>query len=249
MKTGCDAFFMPRDVTARMLAAHPGERDFRRHAGGAARSAVAAGKLRIVKAGDGSVHPVESRYLAPEVHSLMKVDRPVVRSARLDRVVLLVGDPLGTLRAKSPWVWRYLRYGAAARFPMANSPGKSPPARLTCAARRPWYDLTALVKPGFAFWPKSQQYRHIVPANPERTIGNCNLYDLAADTLRAAEKKSLVAVLNSTLVGLFKTCYGRFAGTEGNLKTEVVDVNLLEVPDRAGPRRRWPNGSPRPWRA
>jgi len=43
-----------------------------------------------------------------------------------------------------------------------------------------------------------------------------------------------VAVLNSTLVGLFKTFYGRFAGTEGNLKTEVVDVNLLEVPDPRG---------------
>jgi hypothetical protein len=35
-------------------------------------------------------------------------------------------------------------------------------------------------------------------------------------------------------VGLFKTFYGRFAGTEGNLKTEVVDVNLLEVPDPRG---------------
>ena len=41
-------------------------------------------------------------------------------------------------------------------------------------------------------------------------------------------------MLNSTLVGLFKTFYGRFAGTEGNLKTEVVDVNLLEVPDPRG---------------
>ena len=43
-----------------------------------------------------------------------------------------------------------------------------------------------------------------------------------------------MAVLNSTLVGFFKTFYGRFAGTEGNLKTEVVDVNLLEVPDPRG---------------
>ena len=43
-----------------------------------------------------------------------------------------------------------------------------------------------------------------------------------------------MAILNSTLVGLFKTFYGRFAGTEGNLKTEVVDVNLLEVPDPRG---------------
>ena len=52
--------------------------------------------------------------------------------------------------------------------------------------------------------------------------------------LSADEAESLVAVLNSTLVGLFKTFYGRFAGTEGNLKTEVVDVNLLEVPDPRG---------------
>jgi hypothetical protein len=44
----------------------------------------------------------------------------------------------------------------------------------------------------------------------------------------------LVAVLNSTLVGLFKTFYGRYAGTEGNLKTEVVDVRMLEVPDPRG---------------
>jgi hypothetical protein len=29
----------------------------------------------------------------------------------------------------------------------------------------------------------------------------------------------------------FETFYGRFAGTEGNLKTEVVDVRLIEVPD------------------
>jgi hypothetical protein len=52
--------------------------------------------------------------------------------------------------------------------------------------------------------------------------------------LSKIESEAIVAVLNSTLVGLFKTFYGRFAGTEGNLKTEVVDVNLLEVPDPRG---------------
>jgi hypothetical protein len=41
----------------------------------------------------------------------------------------------------------------------------------------------------------------------------------------------LTAVANSTLIAIFKTFYGRYAGTEGNLKTEVVDVNLLEIPD------------------
>ncbi len=232
--SGCDAFFMPKDVTAKILAKHEGDRIFRQHAGGAPRKEVESGKIKIIDAGDGSVHPMEAKYLAPEVHSLMKLDRPVVHGQDLNRVVLLVGEPMDKLKAKSPWVWRYLRYGMTATFASEKSKGKPVPERSTCAARDPWYDLTKLVKPGFAFWPKSQQYRHIVPANPAEVICNCNLYDVASNCLNAQERKSLVAILNSTLVGLFKTFYGRFAGTEGNLKTEVVDVNLLEVPDPRG---------------
>jgi len=234
VKTGCDAFFMPTDITAKLLAAHKSDRDFRRASGGAARKEAEAGKLRIVEDGNGVVHPIEAKYLAPEVHSLMKVDRPVVRAADVDRVVLLVGEPLVNLKTKSPWVWRYIRYGMTASFDSAKSKGKPVPERSTCAARDPWYDLTGLVKPGFALWPKAQHYRHIVPANPEQTICNCNLYDVASDVLTPTEQGVLVAVLNSTLIGLFKTFYGRFAGTEGNLKTEVVDVNLMEIPDPRG---------------
>jgi hypothetical protein len=234
VKTGCDAFFMPKDVTADMLASWETDRAFRENTGGAPRKDVESGKLRIIEAGDGSVHPIEAKYLAPEVHSLMKVDRPIIRAADLDRLVLLMREPLDKLKTKAPWAWRYLRYGMTATFASSKSKPVPIPKRSTCAARDPWYDLTGLVKPGFAFWPKAQQYRHIIPANPERVICNCNLYDVASDTLDAAEQAALVAVLNSTLVGLFKTFYGRFAGTEGNLKTEVVDVNLLEVPDPRG---------------
>lgn len=105
------------------------------------------------------------------------------------------------------------------------------PERPSCAGRDPWYDLTKLVDPGVAFWPKSQQYRHVVAENPERLVCNCNLYDLSGDGLDRIQQRIMVAVLNSTIVALWKTFYGRYAGTEGNLKTEVVDVNLLEVPD------------------
>jgi hypothetical protein len=97
-----------------------------------------------------------------------------------------------------------------AKFASAKSKGKPLPERSTCKARDPWYDLTGLVKPGLAFWPKSQQYRHIIPANPERIICNCNLYDVAAEKLSTAEQTAL-AVLNSTLCCL---THGRF-GTEG----------------------------------
>ena len=183
VKTGCDAFFMPKDVTADKLARHETDRDFRRNAGGAPRSDVESGKLRIVKAGDGSVHPIEAEHLAPELHSLMKVDRPVVRAADLDRVVLLVSDTMGKLKTKSPWVWRYLRYGMTAMF--ASGKSNIPiPKRPTCAAREPWYDLTGLVRPGLAFWPMAKQYRHIIAANPERLICNHNLFDVAAEDLQ-----------------------------------------------------------------
>ncbi|MGB9626409.1 MAG: HsdM family class I SAM-dependent methyltransferase, partial [Phycisphaerae bacterium] len=234
VKTGCDAFFMPRDVTAGMLAAYDTDRAFRRNAGGAPRKDVESGRLKIIEAGDGSIHPIEAKYLAPEVHSLMKVDRPVVRAADLDRVVLLVNNPMRELKAKAPWVYRYLRYGMTAQFASEKSKGKPVPERSTCAARDPWYDLTRLVRPGIAFWPMAQQYRHIVADNPEGLVCNHNLFDLTPRALSPVESKALVAILNSTLVGLFKTFYGRFAGTEGNLKTEVVDVNLLEVPDPRG---------------
>ena len=234
VKTGCDAFFMPKDVTADMLARHETDRAFREKAGGAPRKDVASGKLRIIEAGDGSVHPIEAKYLAPEVHSMMKVDRPIIRAADLDRVVLLVSEPLDKLKARAPWAWRYIRYGMTATFASSKSKPVPIPQRSTCAARDPWYDLTGLVKPGIAFWPMAQQYRHIIAANPEHLICNHNLFDVAPAELSALEAETLVAVLNSTLVGLFKTFYGRFAGTEGNLKTEVVDVNLLEVPDPRG---------------
>jgi hypothetical protein len=47
----------------------------------------------------------------------------------------------------------------------------------------------------------------------------------------ALATRALMAILNSSLLALIKTFYGRYAGTEGNLKTEVVDVVMIEVPD------------------
>ena len=38
-------------------------------------------------------------------------------------------------------------------------------------------------------------------------------------------------ILNSTLVAFFKPYYGRYAGTEGNLQTSLVDALMIDVPD------------------
>jgi hypothetical protein len=232
--SGCDAFFMAKDVTAEMLAKHESDRAFRQHAGGAPRKEVESGKLKIIEAGDGSVHPIETKYLASELHSPMEVDRPTAHAGDLTRVVLLVSDPLDKLKVKSPWVWRYLRYGMTATFTSTKSKPVPIPKRSTCAARDPWYDLTGLVQPGIAFWPMAQQYRHIIPGNPQQLVCNHRFFNISQARLSDGESRALVAILNSTLVGLFKTFYGRYTGTEGSLDTEVIDVRLVEVPDSRG---------------
>jgi hypothetical protein len=213
VKSGCDAFFMPRDVTAEALERFPRARDFK-HRCGVDREAVAAKQVKIVRAGDGSEHPIETEYLRPEIHSLMTLDRPLVKPSDTDRVVLLVSGkpdaPKGKLVAK------YLRFGESQTFSSGKSKAVPVPKRSTCAARTPWYDLTKLVKPGFALWPMAQQYRHIIAQNPDKLICNHNLFDLSSENLSEYEKLTLIGILNSTLVALFKTFYGRFAGTEGN---------------------------------
>jgi hypothetical protein len=229
VKSGCDAFFMPKDVSAEMLARYDklnwNGAPF--HAG-CKRSEVEAGEVKLVLAGDGSVHPIEAVYLAPEVHSLMTVKRPIVRADDLDRLILLVSEPIGKL--KGTYVAKYLHYGERRTFTSKKSKAVPVAKRSTCAARDPWYDLTYTQR-GHIVWPKSQQYRHIVVHNVTNLIVNCNLYDVTVDCPTMHPVELTAAILNSTLVAWIKTFYGRYAGTEGNLKTEVVDVNLLEIPD------------------
>jgi len=229
VKSGCDAFFMPRDVSAKFLDDY-GRKTWKdaplmTHC---ARAEVESGAVKLIQAGDGTVHPVEAKYLAPEVHSLMNVSRPIVTAAELDRLILVVSEPMSAL--KGTYVQKYLRYGEKTAFASTKSKAVSVPKRATCAGRELWYDLT-YTKSGHLIWPKSQQYRHAVVFNRNHLIVNCNLYDVTIVDEAACPPETLAAVLNSTLVALSKFYFGRFAGTEGNLKTEVVDVNLLEIPD------------------
>jgi type I restriction-modification system DNA methylase subunit len=228
--SGCDAFFMPRNVSAELLAEHPNELAWkllplmRR----CTRKEVESGEVVIVKCGDGTLHPIEREFVRPEVHSLMEVDRPVVTPDQLDRVVLWVTQDLKEL--KGTYASHYITWGSKQTFASKKSKAVPLPQRATVAGRDPWYDLTGLA-PGVGFWPKSQQYRHIIPANTYKLNCNCNLYDLHPLTESPLAVKGLMPILNSTVVALFKTFYGRYAGTEGNLKTEIVDVMLVEIPD------------------
>ena len=195
------------------------------------RSEIESGEVRIVRAGDNTLHPIETKYLKPEVHSLMQVDRPVIRASDLDRVVLWVNEPLAALGHS--YAAKYIRWGAKQTFPSKKSKAVPVPQRTSCASRPLWYDLTN-VTTGTVFWPMAQKYRHIAPANPDNLVCNHNLFYLRAAELSKNEAIAFSAVLNSTLTALLKHFYGRYAGTEGTLKTEVIDTVLLEIPDPRG---------------
>jgi len=231
IKSGCDAFFMPRDVTDKVLkdVATKGTlwRDLPLRTSCTLKE-VEKGKVRIVQAGDRTLHPIEAKYLRPELHSPMEIDRPLADPDRLKRVVLWVGEPLTKLRGT--YAAKYIRWGERQTFQSTKSQPVRVPERPTCASRPLWYNVTGQSE-ALAFWPMAQQYRHIIPANPHGLVCNHNLFYVAGQGLPAEQADALAAILNSTFLGLFKTYYGRYAGTEGNLKTEVVDVNLIDVPD------------------
>jgi hypothetical protein len=208
--SGCDAFFMPRDVSQELLKEHGSELEWRMvplmpHC---ERSEVASGVVAIIESGDRTLHPIERQFVLPEVHSLMQVDRPLVSPEQTDRVVLWVNRSLEEI--EGTYAERYIRWGAKQRFSSKGAKSVLLPERPTCRGRDPWYDLTGLA-PGIGFWTKSQQYRHIVPANPHRLNSNCNLYDIHFLVQQPEATPALMPILNSTLVGLFKTFYGRYA--------------------------------------
>ena len=127
IKSGCDAFFMLRDVTNEVLE------EVRKglpwnHVGllaQAKRDEVESGKVRIVRAGDNTLHPIETEYLRPEVHSLMQVGRPVVRAADTDRVVLWVTKELRNL--SGTYAAKYIRCGRKGNLRIPKVQGRPRP--------------------------------------------------------------------------------------------------------------------------
>ena len=217
--SGADRFYCVRDVTQQHLDDISDPQEFREHWG---ISREDTRRIRIVRDGDDVEHLVERRFLEPELHSLMEVKRAVVLKEDVRRLVVNASVPRARIRRT-----HFADYVAHAERQGWHS-GSTIASR---ARTRPWYDLGLRDKPERAdmFWPMAQQYRHVVPLNNDLLPSNHNLFDLWAHD--PAKVKLVWAVLNSTLTVLAKHQFGRAAGVEGNLKTEVVDVNMMLVRD------------------
>ena len=223
--SGADRFYCVRDVTQQHLDKTTDPLEFRENWG---ISREQTRRIRIVRDGEGVEHLVEKRFLEPELHTPMEVKRAVVRREDVDRLV--INAPVS--RAKL----RRTHLGAFVEFAEQN--GWDTGSTIESRARtRPWYDLGLKPREQRAnmFWPMAQQYRHVIPLNADLLPANHNLFELWAQDQNQMEL--LWAVLNSTVTALSKHQFGRAAGVEGNLKTEVVDAKMMLVPDirRADP--------------
>jgi hypothetical protein len=218
-KTGVDKFFCVRDVTEEQLRRLPDPGAFRAKWGIAPEETE---KVRIVRDGEGGLHLVEARFLEPEFHTLMEARSMVVRAADCKRRV--VNAPISRAALRRTRLGDYVAY--------AEQRGWHTGSTVASRARtRPWYDLGLRPRDERAqmFWPMSQQYRHIVAWNEDKMPCNHRLFDTWAG--KGVDGRQLWAAFNSTIVALSKHQFGRPAGIEGTLDTEVVDVNMMLVPD------------------
>lgn len=221
VKSGKDVFFFPKDVTELCLREEEGLEGFEGRYG-VARDRVASGEVKLVKCGlkYEETRAIEARFLEPEVHSLMEVDGYTVSAEDCSRMILLIDQPKEALRGTH--VLDYIEWGEKQGW----HEGSTCKSRVT--EKRTWYDLTGH-KRGALFWPMAQQYKHAVPANSDDLICNHNLFDVSPKN--GVDVDVLAGVLNSSVVVLSKYQYGRPVGVEANLKTEVVDTNMMLVPD------------------
>lgn len=219
--SGKDSFFFPRDISQECLDEFDDPHEFEENYG-VERSVVKSGKVKLVACGEGrgEIRPIEAKYLEPEVHNLMEIDGFVVPPENCGRMILLAPSPKSALNGT--YAKEYITWGESQGY----HKGSTTAARAT--KQREWYDLRGHDR-GKLFWPMAQQYKHAIPVNDFNLICNHNLFDIhLPDNLDA---EVIAGVLNSSLVVLSKFQYGRPAGVEGNLKTEVVDVNMMVVPD------------------
>ena len=217
--TGNDQFYCVLDVTQEQLAKTGRPEEFKDRWG---ISPEDTRLVRIIQDGSHGEHLIERRFLEPELHTPQEVHRPIVRKKDVKHMVVNASVPRS--RISQTHFANYVAY--------AESQGWHTGDTITARARsRPWYDLALTHRKDRAdiFWPKAQQYRHIVPLNVDKIVCKDRFYGIW--TKEEVDSKLLWAILNSTIVALSKLQFGRGAGIEGNLDTQVMDTNAMLVPD------------------
>jgi type I restriction-modification system DNA methylase subunit len=216
LTSGADNFFYPFDITEAEIARLTKSGEFKEYYGIRPSD---TNRIRVLKAGDGSVHLVETRFIEPLIFNPMELEGIQINLEQLQRRIFLCALSKEELRKRGfKDALNYIRWGEQERFDQ----------RPTCANRDRWYDVRGGER-GAMLWLKTQRYRFITPLNRQGFIANCRLYDVSTST--GASNETLGAILNSTIVALSRYCFGRIQGGDPVSETEVSDVKLMLVPD------------------
>jgi methylase of polypeptide subunit release factors len=219
--SGKDSFFFPKDYSRDALTKYPNAKDFEA-AYRVPRQEVESGEVSLILCGEGlsEVHPIESKYLESEIHSLMEIDGFTVTSADCSRKIILIDKKKKSL--KGTYALQYIQWGESQNVHVGA----------TCASRgtdeREWYDLTYSQRPDIVL-PKIQQYRLISFLNPDNLYPASSLlgiYDLDKDYVKA-----LCGILNSSVSIMSRILYARILGNEGNIQLDVYLAQMMLTPD------------------
>ncbi|MBA2352814.1 MAG: N-6 DNA methylase, partial [Burkholderiales bacterium] len=120
VKSGKDSFFFPRDCSADCLTRIADAAGFEREYG-VPRKDIELGRVKLVLCGEerGEIRPLESKYLEPEVHSLMEIDGFTVAPEDCARMILLVNKKKSAL--KGTYALKYLEWGGEAEHPQVGN--------------------------------------------------------------------------------------------------------------------------------
>lgn len=181
--------------------------------------------LRIVMAGDGSIHQIEKEFLKPIITSPKEIRSLTVKPKDIEFKVVLIDKKKEELKGKK--VLDYIKWG--------EGKGKAFHKRSTCRSRARWYEMECR-KSWPILFPMIHASRHIIALNTLKAQVDHNLFEIKP--IKRKYIVSIVASLISSVGALFKEFESRsYGGGSGPIKTEGIDIvrqlviNLEKVDD------------------
>jgi hypothetical protein len=209
--TGADQFFYVEDITETLT-----EQQLKNEFG--LRKAQTK-EVRVVMDGQGVTHPIESSYLHPVITSPKEfTSSGTLRVSQTSKKVVLISeDRKSNIKHHAA---KYVEYGER------NPPGEPFNQRPTTSARNPWWKLSPVIRPDFAF-TKSFSATILNPRTEAFLDQDCyfaKMKDSYRDDVIAA-----YAFFNSSLSFLYPDFLGRNTGG-GSARFAVYELDQLPMP-------------------
>jgi tRNA1(Val) A37 N6-methylase TrmN6 len=142
----------------------------------------------------------------------------VVDPTKLKWILLLINREKNQL--KGTQILEYIQQGESQGIDQQRS----------CKGRPNWYQITPQ-KPARILWEMIHYERLKAPYNPHGIFIDHNLFEIIPHQEDEEEELFILAILNSTYMGLIRELFGRFNLGDGSIKTEKVDIERFPIPD------------------